>query len=62
MSKSPSLLTKAAAYAIFAPSLAAFAVVPDVAVDYCFNQYDYTAQADIDAYIDGGHDGSPRIA
>ncbi len=61
MSKSPSLLTKAAAYAIFAPSLAAFAVVPDVAVDYCFNQYDYTAQADIDAYIDGGHDGSPRI-
>ncbi len=61
MSKSPSLLTKAAACAIFAPSLAAFAAVPDVAVDYCFNQYDYTAQADIDAYIDGGHDGSPRI-
>ena len=30
MSKSPSLLTKAAACALFAPSLAAFAAVPSV--------------------------------
>lgn len=61
MSKSPSLLTKAAACAIFAPSLAAFAAVPAVTVDHSFNQYDYTVQDDIDAYIDGGHDGSPRV-
>ena len=61
MSKSPSLLTKAAACAIFMPSLAAFADVPSVTVDHSFNQYDYTVQTDIDAYIDGGHDGSPRI-
>ncbi len=61
MSKSPSLLTKAAACALFAPSLAAFAAVPAVTVDHSFNQYDYTEQTDIDAYIDGGHDGSPRI-
>ena len=61
MSKSPSLLTKAAACALFAPSLAAFAEVPSVTVDHSFNQYDYTVQTDIDAYIDGGHDGSPRI-
>lgn len=61
MSKSPSLLAKAAACAIFAPSLAAFAAVPAVTVDHSFNQYDYTVQTDIDAYIEGGHDGSPRV-